>query len=308
MTSKHIPLNYANCLIIMAAVQITYSAIIAILRNNGSIIYLSSSGTVLGELGQKSGTARLLVCQLKCYLNKETRQQIAINIVKKKILAQRNLLRIKNKYLQSSELEKTITELKLLAKATSNTLNIKKLMGIEGIAAKKYFESYKILLAKNEIVWHGRNRRPATDPINSMLSFGYSLLEKDVRRAISSIGLNSSIGFLHEIDYRKESLVYDIMEVFRPLIVDRLVLKLTNLGSFTKNDFIYSDNSCLFNDESRKRFIMIYEQYILKRPSNKNINFKDIITLETKNLSIQIREKSQNKKQTVRKTLPVLKN
>ena len=58
-------------------------------------------------------------------------------------------------------MEKTITELKSLAKATSNTLNIKNLMGIEGIAAKKYFESYKILLAKNEIVWHGRNRRPA---------------------------------------------------------------------------------------------------------------------------------------------------
>ena len=52
----------------------------------------------------------------------------------------------------------------------------------------------------------------------------------------------------------------------------------------------------------------MYEQYILKRPSNKNLNFKDIITLETKNLSIQIREKSQNKKQTVRKTLPALKN
>lgn len=179
-------------------------------------------------------------------------------------------------------MEKTITELKSLAKAANNTLNIKKLMGIEGIAAKKYFDAYKILLAKNEIVWQGRNKRPATDPINSMLSFGYSLLEKDVRRAISSVGLNSSIGFLHEIDYRKESLVYDIMEVFRPLIVDRLVLKLTKLGSFTKNDFIYNDNSCLFNDESRKMFIMMYEQYILKRPSNKNLNFKDIITLETK--------------------------
>ncbi len=292
--SKYLPLNYADCLIVMAAVQISYSAITTILRNNGSIIYLSSNGTILGELGQKSGTARLLVRQLKCYLNIEIRQQIAIDIIKKKILSQRNLLRIKNKYIQSSDLKKTITELKSLTKAANNTTNIKTLMGIEGIAAKKYFDAYKIILAKNEIVWQGRNKRPATDPINSMLSFGYSLLEKDVRRAISSIGLNSSIGFLHEIDYRKESLVYDIMEIFRPLIVDRMVLRLIRLGTFTKNDFVYSDNSCLFTNESCKKFIMIYEKYTLKRQSNKKLNFKDMIIMETRNFSKRIRKNILN--------------
>lgn len=91
---KYVPLSYADCLIVTASVQITYAAIMAVLANKGSIIYIDNNGDIAGELGMKMGKSRQLVRQLQCYSDVSKRQEIAADIVKKKILAQRNILSI----------------------------------------------------------------------------------------------------------------------------------------------------------------------------------------------------------------------
>lgn len=96
---KYVPLSYADCLIVTASVQITYAAIMAVLANKGSIIYIDNNGDIAGELGMKMGKSRQLVRQLQCYSDVSKRQEIAADIVKKKILAQRNILSVKNKSL-----------------------------------------------------------------------------------------------------------------------------------------------------------------------------------------------------------------
>ena len=235
---KYVPLSYADCLIVTASVQITYAAIMAVLANKGSIIYIDNNGDIAGELGMKMGKSRQLVRQLQCYSDVSKRQEIAADIIKKKILAQRNILSVKNKSLQNSAIKSVIGKLSALAKLAVGSKSIEKLMGIEGVAAKAYFDTFAILLSGGAFKWNGRHKRPATDPVNAMLSFGYSMLEKDVRRAISTAGLASSIGFLHELNYRKDSLVYDLMEFFRPTIIDKLVLRCISLKIFTESDFI----------------------------------------------------------------------
>lgn len=287
---KCLPLSYADCLIVTASVQITYAAIMAVLENKGSIIYIDNNGDIAGELGMKMGKSRQLVRQLQCYSDVSKRQEFAADIVKKKILAQRNILSVKNKSLQNSAIKSVIGKLSALAKLAEGSKSIEKLMGIEGVAAKAYFDTFAILLSGGAFKWNGRHKRPATDPVNAMLSFGYSMLEKDVRRAISTAGLASSIGFLHELNYRKDSLVYDLMEVFRPTIIDKLVLRCISLKIFTESDFVISDGKCLFEEDAKKRFIAEYENYVGQDDDDIEMSKRKRIILEAKGLVKKMRD------------------
>ena len=286
---KYLPLSYADCLIVTASVQITYAAIMAVLANKGSIIYIYNNGDIAGELGQKMGKSRQLVRQLQCYSDVSKRQEIAADIVKKKILAQRNILSIKNKSLQNSAIKSVIGKLSALAKLAEGSKSIEKLMGIEGVAAKAYFDTFAILLSSSAFKWDGRHKRPATDPVNAMLSFGYSMLEKDVRRAIATAGLASAIGFLHELNYRKDSLVYDLMEIFRPTIIDKLVLRCISLKMFAESDFVISDGKCLFEEDAKKRFIAEYENYVGQDDDDIEMSKRKLIILEAKGLVNKMR-------------------
>ena len=286
---KYLPLSYADCLIVTASVQITYAAIMAVLANKGSIIYIYNNGDIAGELGQKMGKSRQLVRQLQCYSDVSKRQEIAADFVKKKILAQRNILSIKNKSLQNSAIKSVIGKLSALAKLAEGSKSIEKLMGIEGVAAKAYFDTFAILLSSSAFKWDGRHKRPATDPVNAMLSFGYSMLEKDVRRAIATAGLASAIGFLHELNYRKDSLVYDLMEIFRPTIIDKLVLRCISLKMFAESDFVISDGKCLFEEDAKKRFIAEYENYVGQDDDDIEMSKRKLIILEAKGLVNKMR-------------------
>lgn len=287
---KCLPLSYADCLIVTASVQITYAAIMAVLANKGSIIYIDNNGDIAGELGMKMGKSRQLVRQLQCYSDGSKRQEIAADIVKKKILAQRNILSVKNKSLQNSAIKSVIGKLSALAKLAVGSKSIEKLMGIEGVAAKAYFDTFAILLSGGAFKWNGRHKRPATDPVNAMLSFGYSMLEKDVRRAIATAGLASSIGFLHELNYRKDSLVYDLMEIFRPTIIDKLVLRCISLKMFAESDFVISDGKCLFEEDAKKRFIAEYENYVGQDDDDIEMSKRKRIILEAKGLVKKMRD------------------
>ena len=277
-------------MIVTASVQITYAAIMAVLANKGSIIYIDNNGDIAGELGMKMGKSRQLVRQLQCYSDVSKRQEIAADIVKKKILAQRNILSVKNKSLQNSAVKSVIGKLSALAKLAEGSKSIEKLMGIEGVAAKAYFDTFAILLSGGAFKWNGRHKRPATDPVNAMLSFGYSMLEKDVRRAISTAGLASSIGFLHELNYRKDSLVYDLMEFFRPTIIDKLVLRCISLNMFAESDFVISDGKCLFEEDAKKRFIAEYENYVGQDDDDIEMSKRKRIILEAKGLVKKMRD------------------
>lgn len=135
-------------------------------------------------------------------------------------------------------------------------------------------------------------RRPAPDPVNAMLSFAYTLLEKDIRRAAAAAGLSPYIGFLHELNYRKDSLIYDLMEPFRPLIADRFVLKCINLRIFTQDDFVMENGRCLFTEESKKRFIDMYENFITAN-DDAEYGLKKQIEYEVKILSGRLYEFSK---------------
>ena len=156
-----------------------------------------------------------------------------------------------------------LRQMKFLIDEINNVDSIDSLIGIEGKIAAYYFEHFNTMI-KNEFQtqfrFDSRNRRPPKDPVNALLSFGYALLAKEITVAIASNGLDPWWGFMHRPRHGRPALALDLMEEFRPLIVDSAVITSINTGRIKANDFIISHNGCVLKDTARKAFIACFEQ------------------------------------------------
>jgi CRISPR-associated protein Cas1 len=137
------------------------------------------------------------------------------------------------------------------------------LRGIEGDCASTYFGVFDALIVaqKPAFVFAGRSRRPPLDPVNAMLSFVYTLLVHDVSAALESVGLDPYVGFLHTDRPGRPSLALDLMEEFRPILADRLVLSLINRQQVGPGDFRTAENGAvLMSDAARRTVIQMWQK------------------------------------------------
>ena len=136
------------------------------------------------------------------------------------------------------------------------------LLGLEGEAAQRYFDCFDalILQQKEDFAFTSRNRRPPTDNVNAMLSFAYSLLARDCTSALSSVGLDPYVGFLHRARPGRRSLAFDLMEELRSVYADRFVLSCINQKILTGKHFQKQENGAvLLTDEGRKTFLRSWQ-------------------------------------------------
>ena len=105
-----------------------------------------------------------------------------------------------------------------------------------------------------------RNRRPPKDPINALLSFGYSLLARNLTIVCHAVGFDPFIGFYHQPRFGRPALALDLMEEFRPLVVDSVVLTTVNTGMVTRDDFLGVGEAVTLKARGRKRFLQAFEQ------------------------------------------------
>lgn len=119
-------------------------------------------------------------------------------------------------------------------------------------------------MLKNELrelnLMKGRNRRPPKDPVNVLLSLGYTLLTRDIHAACGSVGLDPMFGCYHRPEAGRPALVLDVMETFRPLIVDSIVIRALNTGEISLKDFYIGKDSCQLLKHGRDSFFAIYER------------------------------------------------
>jgi len=137
------------------------------------------------------------------------------------------------------------------------------LRGVEGMAARTYFESFDELITqqKESFQFVGRSRRPPLDPVNALLSFVYTLLVHDIQGALESVGLDPAVGFLHRDRPGRPSLALDLMEELRAWFADRLVLSLINLRQLNPDDFIQSETGAVvLSDMGRKTVLAAYQK------------------------------------------------
>ena len=156
--------------------------------------------------------------------------------------------------------------MKRLSRQVADAGSLDTLLGLEGTAAHYYFSNLSgMLKAEDEAEsptfdFTTRNRRPPRDPVNALLSFGYSLLARDLTITCHVVGFDPFIGFYHQPRFGRPALALDLMEGFRPLIVDSAVITAINTRMVTRDDFIQVGPSVALTPKGRKRFITAYEQ------------------------------------------------
>lgn len=139
------------------------------------------------------------------------------------------------------------------------------LLGVEGAAANRYFRNLSAMLKSDSdptmsFDFMGRNRRPPKDPVNALLSFAYAMLTREWTIVLAAVGLDAYRGFYHQPRFGRPALALDMMEPFRPLIADSVVLMAINNGEVRPTDFLRAAGSCNLTDSGRKRFIAAFER------------------------------------------------
>lgn len=174
--------------------------------------------------------------------------------------------------------EPAILKLKRASEDALAAASIEELLGIEGAAASQYFQQFSGMVKVQDDLpglglevqntkqrtfnfnFHNRNRRPPTDPVNAMLSLGYSLLTKDCTLAALAVGFDPYVGYYHQPRFGRPALALDLMEEFRPLIAESTALSCINNRVVTDKDFVRAGQAVNLTAPGRKRFFQAYEQ------------------------------------------------
>jgi CRISPR-associated protein Cas1 len=180
-------------------------------------------------------------------------------VVEAKGQNQRTLLRRNAQGIDAGNLR----AMKSLLSVINSCEDAESLLGLEGNLARIYFSSLHLMVRNAELAAlfdaSGRRRRPPPDPVNALLSFGYALLSKDCTVALTAVGLDPFWGLYHRPRHGRPALALDLMEEFRPLIVDSAVITAVNTGMVGLDDFFVGRSGCLLQAEGRKAFIRAYE-------------------------------------------------
>lgn len=248
-------------LVLGRTIQISTQVMFSLVKQGSLIQFVDHKYQLVGTLGDEHTTLQRLLWQAEYFQNQEFALAGAKYIVRSKIKGHISLL---NQYKKSKSIpnfEAVHKTLKALLKRVERTQKVDRLRGIEGLASRTYFSVLGHVLSEP---WEfsGRKRHPSPDPINAILSYGYSFLEREVRACLLTAGLDVRIGVLHSTNNRKDSFVYDVMDIFRQDIIDRFVLKLLNRHMILPEDFDISERGCFLSKEANKKWIEFYEAYM----------------------------------------------
>ena len=160
-----------------------------------------------------------------------------------------------------------LRELKETAERAEAAAGLEELLGLEGYAARLYFGEFSGMIKLEEEAdpaqfsfdFEKRNRRPPRDPVNALLSLAYSVLTKDLTIACYAVGFDPYLGFYHQPRFGRPALALDLMEPFRPLVADSVVLSAINTRMVTSKDFVKTGDAVSLNPAGRKGFFRAYE-------------------------------------------------
>jgi CRISPR-associated protein Cas1 len=260
-----VPLHLLDRIVLRGNVQLESRVLGALTERNIGLIVLSGRNTeATAMLAAKSHSdAGRRLAQYQLMLDEEQRKLLARWLILVKVRAQRRFLnealsaRADLRYPLSSAIE-TITGIMGQLKADNLVMALENIRGYEGAAAAAYFGGYKHLFA-DSLNFTGRKKRPPPDPVNVCLSLGYTLLHYDAVRACQMVGLDSMLGFFHDLSFGRESLACDLMEPLRPLM-DAWIWQLFKDRHLRPEHF--SDDvggRCQMNKAGRQVFYGYYE-------------------------------------------------
>lgn len=230
-------------------------------------------------------SGKMLLAQTTNYEN-----QIKRHIIARKFIEGASYNMIKNlQYYnrRGKDMEPMIDLMKGYASKLSATNSVPEVMGLEGNIRQVYYEAFNLIL--NDFQMDGRSKQPPKNEVNALISFGNMMCYSFCLRSIHQTQLNPTISYLHTPGERRYSLALDMAEIFKPIIVDRVIFKVLNKKELQEKHFDNSLNRCILNEAGKKIFVKAIEERmsetIQHRSLKRNVSYKHLIKLECYKLS-----------------------
>lgn len=281
---KYIPINDVEAIYVFAEVDFNSKALNFLGQNNVTVHLFNYYGFYTSSIYPREylQSGYSLVNQVKKYIDSAERIIIAKEFID---TASYNIL--KNlKYYNSrrdEKLEDIILKIEKERERLPIIRDIHDLMGTEGRIRELYYSAFSTI-TKNKFKFKKRVKRPPDNPMNTLISFGNSLMYTTVLSEIYHTQLNPTISYLHEPGERRFSLSLDISEVFKPIIIDRIIFKLINESIVDESHFTEELNFCHLNDKGRKIFMQQYEDklntVIKHKGLGREVSYRRLIRLE----------------------------
>jgi CRISPR-associated protein Cas1 len=261
-TREHARIGNTSHVALFGHVQISTQALQELCGRGITVSYLSSGGWLYGiTRGMDHKHIELRRLQFAAAADPVRCLPLARRFTATKIRNCRTLVRR-----NADDAPSHLDRMKQLADAAESAASLESLLGIEGTAARIYFDAFATMLHPPDAAerlafdFDGRNRRPPRDPVNALLSFGYAMLTKDLAVTLIAVGFDPYLGFYHQPRYGRPALALDLMEEFRPLIVDSVVLGAINTGAIKRNDFLARGGAVALTPTGRSAFLRAYER------------------------------------------------
>jgi CRISPR-associated protein Cas1 len=237
------------------------------------------SGSVMPKRGQTSG--KTVVNQVRAYDDGDHRRQIAAAIVRGSIHNMRTNVVYYNG--RDHDLDGIVEELDAAGESVDEGLPINELLGTEATARKAYYRSFNEILP-SEFHLRQREYNPPPNEINSLISFGNSLVYANCVSAIRATALDPTISYLHEPGERRYSLSLDLADLFKPVLADRVLFRLLNRNQISDDEFETELGSCLLDESGRKTYTKEFEETLertVEHPTlNRKVSYQYLMRLE----------------------------
>jgi len=284
-----IPIREVEQILVFGNIQLSTPVIQICLQEQIPVLFLSQSGQYYGHLwSAESRHLNIELVQIEKRSNARFQLNISKAIVYGKLTNSKQLLLRLNRKRKEVDIETAISGISQDIEALELTNDLDTLRGYEGVAAARYFRAFSKLITNPKFEFSLRNRQPPTDPINSLLSFGYTLLFNNVLSFIIVEGLSPYLGNFHYGEHQKFYLAFDLMEEFRSPIVDSLVLKIINTAVFKPQDFdiVPKTQGVYLNQLARRVFIKYFENRMNEESSHPDlqsqVTYRHIIQLQVR--------------------------
>jgi len=252
-------------LVLMGSVSVSTPALHELMRREIPISFHGYGGWFIGHaVGTGHKNVELRTAQYRASFDERRCLRLARRLVETKIRNSRTLLR--RNWREGERPDEVLELLREDAHRAARADDLAALLGIEGTAAARYFRCFAGMLQRDSderavaFDFETRNRRPPTDPVNALLSYAYALLTRAWTVAVTAVGFDAYRGFYHQPRYGRPALALDLMESFRPLVADSVVVQAINNGEVRPSDFVSAAGSVNLTAEGRKRFIGTFER------------------------------------------------
>lgn len=247
--------------VIGPGVQVTTPLLHACGERGIAVTFLSFGGKYLGQfVGPHGINPYLRRQQFTQFEQDSVRVKLTKEVIRAKVSNQRTFLRR-----NGGTNRETLKELKAVIHEITQADTVDRIRGLEGYAARIYMSHFLDMIkvpveVDGKSIMEGRNRRPPKDPVNALLSWGYSLVVRDVTVAVSSVGLDPYFGFFHSMESGRPALTLDLVEPYRTLIGDSLAVRLLNTKEIKIEDFYWGPDSCILKPNGRRKYFAAFEQ------------------------------------------------